>query len=152
VDGDRSIECARFDTWKLSFPTDYGNTTIRRSGQVVEFVFADRHGSRQSESAILQKANDISEAYQQIRNGYAQTAAKYPFPDQSMAYRIKAIKLVVILFLLQEVLFLLCGRIYPPACRNLRTLSAIAWIAGGTLLCTQFERVVEMFSGLNLPI
>lgn len=152
MDGDRSIECEHAGTWKLSFPTDSGNTTVRRSGQVVEFFYADRNGSRQSESVVLQKANDTSEEYQQIRNGYAQAAAKYPLVNQTMAYRTKAIKLLVILFLLQEIFFLLCRRIYPPGYRNLRTLSAIAWIVVGTLLCTQFERVVEMFSGLNLPI
>ena len=126
--------------WDLRIPTWLGVITVKRENG--EIRVSDSDPRARPKTLALTEPTEISAGKNRIQAGYEQTKNKYPprFRDL-LAYRVKLTRWLSLLFLLQEMFFLLCARMVSQYYAALRVLTASGWVSVGIyLVLVYFQR------------
>lgn len=132
--GPPSMECWKSpEKWKIVLPFASGVMNIWRKDNRV-FVNEDVRGSDSPKEIILSEAPQLTNELADIHNGYENAARKYPRKRYSMARHSKATYFLLLVFLLQEVFFIIYRRMSKKYYTQLRTLNSLGWIFFGSWL------------------
>jgi hypothetical protein len=135
--------------WTLTTALGEGELEIRRQS---DRLFIRNDGANVNSETVRLLPGPEVQRYEQLRDGFRKASAKYPKFEDYFDYRVKATKVLLGLLLVQELVLLAVRLMTRAYYKTLRLLTTAAWSAGGLILVVFFDRWVEIFSKMNLPL
>jgi hypothetical protein len=136
--------------WTLAVAVGKAELEIRRQRDRV--IIHNGGKAVNGQTLSLSAGPDVSQDYQQLRDGFHRTVAKYPQFDPNFRYRVKVTLGLLALLLIQEIVLLLVRLKRKIYYKTFRVVSTAAWAAGGLILVVFFDHWVEVFSQMDLPL
>jgi hypothetical protein len=134
--------------WTLSVMLGKAELEIQRQGE--RLVIHNGGKGVNSQTLSLAAGPDVSQRYQQLRDGFARALAKYPKFDDHFGYRVRATQLLLGLLLIQELVLLFIRLKRKIYYKTFRVVSTAAWSAAGLVLVVFFDRWVDVLSEMHL--
>jgi hypothetical protein len=122
--------------WTISIPDISDRIKIKREA---DKIIVDDPESRGEIELLLEKAPSVSGERAAIRAAYDKSADKYPFFHSAIAVRTKITKLLLLVFVFQEIFFFAYRRYKKRFYISLRALNCLCWIIGGVWLLTLYR-------------
>lgn len=120
------------EDWKIAIPVESGMMSISRKKDRV--WVNENAGDGMSNEVILIKPVEQGHAYTNIQAGYKAAARKYPRSSYNLHRRLKVTYLLMVIFLLQEIFFLIYRKLIRVYYVQLRVLSVLCWAGIGVLI------------------
>ncbi len=122
--------------WAVSIPDISDRVKIKREA---DKIIVNDPESRGEIELLLEKAPSVSGERAAIRSAYDKSADKYPFFHSTIAVRAKITKLLLLVFVFQEVFFFAYRRYTKRFYIPFRILNCLCWIIGGIWLLTVYR-------------
>jgi Heparinase II/III N-terminus/Heparinase II/III-like protein len=120
------------ENWEIALPIKSGLLEIQREDNTI--VARDRSNVGSDISLELTKAQDLTQTISQIHNSYAIARDKYPQFRGNFPSRLKITKLLVVLFVIQEILLFMYRKVVRTGYLAIRLCNVIGWVAIGLWL------------------
>jgi Heparinase II/III-like protein/Heparinase II/III N-terminus len=118
--------------WIMALPIKAGLLEIRRQDNKLSAHNSSDVGS--NISLQLTKGPDVTQEIWQLSHSYAMARDKYPKFRDNFTSRLKITKLLVVLFVIQEIVFFMYRRGFGKGYMILRLCNMLGWIAIGSWL------------------
>lgn len=113
------------DHWKIMLPIKPDFLEIRRDGtKVIAHQSSDGVSNLSLE---ITKAPDVTQKIRQIHSNYATTKDKYPKFRDKFESRLKITKILIVLFVLQELVFLVYRKAVKKSYLMVRLCNVVGW-------------------------
>ncbi|MGH8069438.1 MAG: heparinase II/III family protein [Candidatus Entotheonellia bacterium] len=113
--------------WKIALPIKPGLLEIQRENDKLSARESSDVGS--DIALEITRAQDVTQGIGQVHNSYAMARDKYPRFRANFASRLKITKLLIVLFLLQEIVFFVYRKAVVKGYLVIRLCNVIGWVA-----------------------